>query len=246
MGGRGSSSGLNIDTSGLSGVQVDALNYYQENGEWPKGLSAYQRSKLSSMIEDAQGYPKASTYKDNGLSRVGAENKFKSLYNSTPHSRAEEAAKEQYMMYADEMNASLRGNGFYNNPGAIKAMRKSMTVNNSDETLYRGLNGSRLGIKPGESVESVRGKLVGRVRADKGFVSSSMSHDVAKEFSARGINEYKPNAVKTIMVINPKGGKTTLVKSGLSEVVFDTKTKFQYTDVKKKGDTYYVYVRVHK
>lgn len=240
-----SNSIMGINTDNLSGVQINALEYFEKNGTWPSGLSSYQKSKLGGMIEEAQGLPKASSYKDNGLSRDAAEKKFKDLYNSTPHTKAEEAAKNEYITSADDINAALRGQGSYDK-GTINTLRKSMTINNNSSVLYRGLNGSRLGIKQGDTVADVRKKLLGKVRADKGFASSSMSIDVAKEFSARGINEYYPGATKAMMVINPKGAKTTLIKSGLSEVVFDAGTKLQYTDIKKKGDIYFIYARVHK
>lgn len=247
MGGRGGSSGLNsimgVNTNGLSGVQVDALKYYAENGKWPAGLSSYQKTKLDNMIDNASGLPSAKDYKESGLTRTETEQAFLKQYNSQAHSATEVAAKEEYMINSDSMNAYLRGqiSSYPGDTSSINAIRKSMKTETSDQSLYRGVDGDVLGIKPTDSVGDVRAKLVGKTFRDKGLLSTSMSKDVAKEFSTRGADDSYTASVKTVMVINPKGAKTTMVKSGLSEKLIDVNTPLKYTDVKKQGDTFYVY-----
>lgn len=247
----------------LTGVQEKAIKYYVENGKWPSGTSAYQKKKLLPYVEqyksgipmdkmspqdkEEQAWKAGDEYTENGLNRKDANKKLDELYDSMEHTSKEEDAKTVYMMDSDSMNAYLRGqDSYFEDKSAIRQIKSSMSQYNLEDSLYRGVDGSVLGIKPEDSIEDIKKKLVGKSYSDKGFVSTSLSKDVAIEFSSRGAYDEYESKVKTVMVIDAKGSKATYIKSGLSEVLLDANTRVYYTDVKKDGDTVYVYATTSK
>lgn len=178
------------------------------------------------------------------IEREQANDRFKEMYGRVNHTKEEEDAKETYMMYSDDMNAYLRGDyDDFEDVGAIKQIKNSMRTQTSPLSVYRGVDGAVLGISKNDSIKEIEKKLKGKTFTDKGFLSTTLSMDVAREFSKRGYDGNMEAEVPVILDINATGQKTTLINSSLSEVLMDTGIPLTFSTIREENG--YIYIMAH-
>lgn len=220
--------------------------YVASNGSMEAGAKTGGKSTKETKEAEKVWKP-SSDYKTSHLDRKGANAAVNAKFGEAGYTERQKDAMSEYMMYSDDMNAGLRGLDYgYEDKKVMTAFRSSMEKLDEDESLYRGVDGRVLGLTGNETEEELRKKLVGKSYKDKGFLSTSLSEDVAKEFSARGAFDEMESGAPTVLVIDAKGTKGTYINSGLAEVVLDKDTTLHYTDVVKKDGVTYVYATTDK
>lgn len=262
-----------VQSGSLEKRQGDVILYYLNHGQFPPsgdkawgGLpsSAYQKKKLKQMAEQysngtvgrnvvQESVPKKAVkekpvpktwdqYDVSSMSRAEANEWIKKRMLDAGYSPKQLDAMTSYMMESDMMNAFLRGDGWYDQ-SIIKTLASTMKPYSGTDSVYRGVDGRVLGIRSTDSVESLRKKLVGKTFTDKGFMSTSKSLDVAKDFSQRGAFDEYEAEIQAILVLDIDGVKTSYINSGLGEVLLNKGTKITYTDVRKEDGIVYIYGR---
>lgn len=254
---------IEADSDKYSAVQKNALLYYADNGQLPKNISGYQKKKLQGVInqysDGVQGrdveFKKVSTpskfskpslptkdqYKLPEESRKNADRWVKDEHIAHQYTDKQLQAMESYMMESDDINGMLRGYSSYHDKSVVGALSSCMSEYEYKDSVYRGIDGKILGIREGESAESVKKKLVGKSYRDKGFMSTSRSYDVAKEFSQRGAFDEFEAKSPCVLVLNVHGVDVAYLNSGLAEVLLDKGSTITYTDVVKEDGIFKIF-----
>jgi hypothetical protein len=235
--------------------------YYSDNGTFPKGTSSYQRKKLQGVVDQynngVQGrdieLKKAPTVKEPPSlptrdqyilpdeTRKQADRWVKDEHVARGYTDKQLRAMNSYMMESDDINGMLRGYSDYHDRSVVSTLSSCMSKYEYKDSVYRGIDGKVLGIHGGESVESVKKRLVGKSYKDKGFMSTSRSYEVAKEFSQRGAFDAFEAESPCVMVLNIDGVDVTYLNSGLAEILVSKGRTITYTDVIKEDGVFKVF-----
>ena len=254
---------IEADASKYSGVQKDALIYYAENGKFPSGISSYQKKKLQGVINQynsgVQGRdvqfkkvhlskkPKLPThdqYKMPTDNRRDADRWVKDEHIVNRYTAKQLRAMDAYMMESDDINGMLRGYSTYFDKSIPRTLSSCMSKYEHDECVFRGVDGKVLGIKSGESVDSIKQRLVGTAYKEDGFMSTSRSLDVAREFSKRGAFDEFEAETPCVLVLDINGVNVAYLNSGLAEILLDKGRTIVYTDVIKEDGVLKIFGRV--
>lgn len=164
------------------------------------------------------------------MNRRDANAYIKAMASRQGYSTATRRAMDDYMMFSDDMNAYLRGIIRENDYGSSINILHSAMSTGTQEIVYRGCNSGTLGINAALSESDIQKRLVGSVFRDKGFLSTSKTSDVAREFSTRG-TEFDNSKMPTIMtILVPSGANRAYIDSGLGEVLLDKGSRMEITE----------------
>ena len=135
-------------------------------------------------------------------------------------------------MFSDDMNGYLRGINPYNDyPDQIKTLSGAMKKG-TEEAVFRGCDSKTLGISPTLSEQEIRSRLIGTSYRDRGFLSTTLSKDVAEEFSKRGMDSYDAELPTIITMKVSKNTGKLYANSGLGEIILDKGSTLHFTDAK--------------
>lgn len=254
---------IEADSDKYSAVQKNALLYYADNGQFPKNISGYQKKKLQGVIDQyndgVQGrdvefkkvptpskpskpsLPTKDQYTLPGDSRKDADRWVKDEHIAHQYTDKQLQAMKSYMMESDDINGMLRGYSSYRDKSVVSTLSSCMSEYEYKDSVYRGIDGKVLGIREGESAESVKKRLVGKSYKDKGFMSTSRSYDVAKEFSQRGAFDEFEAESPCVLVLDVHGVDVAYLNSGLAEVLLDKGSTITYTDVIKEDGVFKIF-----
>lgn len=252
---------VEADAHKLSGVTLNALEYYAENGTLPSNMSAYQKRKVKDIINqyeqgvygrEVQMQPTSPPveklptvqYKQPTESRFDADRWVKNMHITKQYTLSQRQAMDLYMMDSDNINYALRTKTAYDDTTTIPALSRSMSKYTSDECVYRGVDGRTLNIRANDTINDIRTKIVGKSFVDNGFLSTSRSKDVAQEFSKRGAFDEYEAEVPCIMVLDINGTKVSYLHSGLAEVLVDKGSTITFTDVEDENGTIILFGKV--
>ena len=200
-------------------------------GKPPVGSVHYKgttTSKATAKPNAPNSSFRASQAKD--MSRKDANSYIKTMIERLGYSSRTKSASDDYMMFSDDMNAYLRGLSRVNEYGAsIDALRAAMSKG-PQEVVYRGCDSKTLGISPTLSESEIQRKLIGSIFGDKGFLSTSKTSDVAREFSDRGINGDSSDLPTIMTILVPSDANRMYINSGLGEVLLDTGSRMEVTE----------------
>lgn len=254
---------VEADSDKYSAVQKNALLYYADNGQFPKNISGYQKKKLQGVIDQysdgVQGrdvefkkvptpskpskpsLPTKDQYTLPMDSRKDADRWVKDEHIAHQYTGKQLQAMKSYMMESDDINGMLRGYSSYHDKSVVGTLSSCMSEYEYKDSVYRGIDGKVLSIREGESAESVKKRLVGKSYKDKGFMSTSRSYDVAKEFSQRGAFDEFEAESPCVLVLDVHGVDVAYLNSGLAEVLLDKGSTITYTDVVKEDGVFKVF-----
>lgn len=184
---------------------------------------------------------KSSEYKLPKKERYAADAEVKAQAEKMAYTQRQMEAFDTWMMESDDINAFLRGEMDYWDKKITGIISDAMKAYKEEESVYRGMDGRLLGLKGNETAAEAKAKLVGRTRHEAGFMSTTKSEDIAKEFSQRAAYDELDTKSNVVMVLHIKGKKVAYVRSGLAEVLVDKNSKILFTDVVKKNGKFYVY-----
>lgn len=154
-------------------------------------------------------------------------------------------ALTDYMMFSDDMNGYLRGLVPYDDyAGQIRTISREMKKG-FEEAVYRGCDSKTLGISSNLSEQEIQNRIIGKTYRDKGFLSTSLSQDVAKEFSNRGIDgDFSELPTIITMRVSKDIGKL-YVDSGLGEVLLDKGSEIHFIDATIKNGVLHISAEVY-
>ena len=203
-------------------------------GKPPVGSVHYQVASASpkKIASSTATAPKSSFRASDAtdMSRKDANAYIKAMVSRQRYSVATRSAMDDYMMFSDDMNAYLRGIIRENDYGSSISILHSAMSTGTQEIVYRGCNSGTLGINAALSESDIQKRLVGSVFRDKGFLSTSKTSDVAREFSTRG-TEFDSSKMPTIMtILVPSGANRAYIDSGLGEVLLDRGSRMEITE----------------
>lgn len=165
-------------------------------------------------------------------SRKEANDYISEMIKRFGYSDATLQAIEDYTMFSDDINGYLRGLVDYDDYiDQIRQLSRAMKTG-KEEAVFRGCDSKTLGISPTLSEQEIRERLIGREYRDKGFLSTTLSKDVAKEFSGRGIDGDASQLPTVITMKVSEGVGKVYVNSGLGEILLNRGSKIHFVDAK--------------
>lgn len=178
-------------------------------------------------------------------SRKEANEYISNMIKKQGYSKSTLQAIEDYTMFSDDINGYLRGLVDYDDyVDQIRELSKAMKTG-VEEAVYRGCDSKTLGISPTLSEQEIRNRLIGREYRDKGFLSTTLSKDVAKEFSGRGIDGDASQLPTIITMRVSKDIGKVYVNSGLGEVLLNKGSKMHFVDAQLKDGVLHVTAEVY-
>ena len=210
-------------------------------GKPPVGSVHYKAtstvSKAASPVTPKSSF-RASDATD--MSRKEANKYIKEMAERFGYSAKTRSAMDDYMMFSDDMNSYLRGFTRVNEYGASINQLHSAMSRGVQETVFRGCDSKTLGISPTLSESQIRQRLVGSIFGDKGFLSTSRTSDVAREFSQRGIDGDMAELPTIMTILVPRDSGRLYVDSGLGEILLDKGSRMEITEARIIDDVLHV------
>lgn len=218
-------------------------------GSPPKGSKYYggvvdEVKKAYTPPKPIKPKRKKFTFKD--MSRKDANSYIRKMIDKLKYNDDITSALDDYMMFSDDINAYLRGQIGYNEyKDSIKRISDAMTKG-TEEIVLRGCDSKVFGINPNLSQQEIENRLVGTVFREKGFLSTTKTESVAKEFSQRDIDGDDAELPTILAIKVPKEIGKCYIDSGLGEVLIDKGTSMEVISTELKDGVLHITAEVLK